>query len=121
MLTGWLTSAIAVRIAAALGLIGVGLGAFGAHGLEELLSANERMETWRTAVLYHLVHAVAMLVLAFRSPLPRGAFTWFLLGVLIFSGSLYLLSVTGVRWLGAITPLGGVAFLLGWGWLLIRG
>jgi uncharacterized membrane protein YgdD (TMEM256/DUF423 family) len=121
MLTGWLTPAIAVRIAAALGLIGVGLGAFGAHGLKDLLTATDRLETWQTAVLYQLVHAVAMLAIALRAPLARGPFTWFLIGVLIFSGSLYLLSVTGVRWLGAITPLGGVAFLVGWVWLLIRG
>jgi uncharacterized membrane protein YgdD (TMEM256/DUF423 family) len=121
MLTGWLTPAIAIRIAAALGLIGVGLGAFGAHGLKETLAASGRLETWQTAVLYQLVHAVAMLALALRTPLARGPFTWFLIGIIIFSGSLYLLSVTGVRWLGAITPIGGVAFLVGWAWLLVRG
>ena len=72
--------------------LGVALGAFGAHGLEEVLEKNSRVETWATAVLYHLVHGIALLVLGlFRIP-PRGAWICFASGILIFSGSLYVLS-----------------------------
>lgn len=110
----------ALRVAALIGLFGVGLGAFGAHALEGLLERQGRVDTWETAVLYHLVHAAAMLALALRTPPAKTAFTLFLAGVIVFSGSLYLLSVTGAGWLGAITPLGGLAFLAGWGVLLIR-
>lgn len=110
----------AFRISAALGFLAVALGAFGAHGLESLLVANDRLDTWETAVLYHAIHAVMMCLVAGREPLSRGPWFCFLAGVVIFPGTLYLLSVTNVRWLGAITPLGGVAFLAGWLWLVIR-
>lgn len=103
-----------LRIAAAFGFLGVGLGAFGAHGLSGRLEAFGRVDTWHTAVFYHLTHAVVLLVLATRPRIPRGAF-WFLsAGIVIFSGSLYLLALTNATWLGAITPLGGLAFLVGW-------
>jgi len=104
------------RVAAVLGFLAVALGAFGAHGLRARLGAAE-LEVWRTAALYHLVHAVAMLAVALagarvrRGRLICGLWT---AGVVIFGGSLYLLAATGLRWLGAVTPLGGAAFLAGW-------
>lgn len=102
------------RIAAILGFAGVALGAFGAHGLKETLEGLGHTETWRTAAFYHLIHTVVLLVLAKSTPVPRFAPIFFLAGILIFSGSLYLLSVTGVRWLGALTPIGGICLLAAW-------
>lgn len=102
---------IAQKIAALLGLTGVALGAFGAHGFKDTLTANETVAVWQTAVLYHLVHAVASLWAADRRP----AITWiWAIGVLIFSGSLYTLALTNIRWLGAVTPIGGTLFIIGW-------
>ncbi len=108
----------AIRIAAVMGFLAVALGAFGAHGLEKLLQANERVETWHTAVFYHFIHTLMLYVLAQREPFRRGPWWSFFLGIVVFSGSLYLLSITNMRWLGAITPLGGVSFLAGWFWLV---
>ena len=108
------------RVAAAFLFLGVALGAFGAHGLEKIFAANGRRGTWETAALYHLVHAVALLVLANRQPVPRGPWTLLAVGIVIFSGSLYLLAYSGVTWLGAITPVGGLCFLAGWAWLVVR-
>ncbi|MFN0067203.1 MAG: DUF423 domain-containing protein [Limisphaerales bacterium] len=102
------------RVAAVLGFLAVALGAFGAHGLKPVLERHGTLATWDTAVLYHAVHAVALLALAARARVPAFTAWCFVSGLVVFSGSLYLLSVTGVRWLGAITPLGGVAFLVGW-------
>ena len=109
-----------VRLGAVIIFLGVALGAFGAHGLEHLLKENERAETWDTAVLYHLFHGIGLLVLGlFRVP-PRGVWIWFTLGILIFSGSLYALSLTNFTKLGMITPVGGLAFLGGWLMLFLR-
>ena len=102
---------LATQIAGVLGFLGVALGAFGAHQLAPLLSANQTSSIWQTAVLYHLVHAVAALWATDRHPMA--VWIW-ALGILVFSGSLYLLAVTNIRWLGAITPIGGVLFLAGW-------
>jgi len=77
------------------------------------------MEVWNTAVLYHLAHAVALLALSMQATASRGALYFLLAGVVIFSGSLYVLAVTNVRWLGAITPIGGLCLLAGWVWLTI--
>jgi uncharacterized membrane protein YgdD (TMEM256/DUF423 family) len=96
-----------------LGGLGVALGAFGAHGLAEILTTNGRVDTWETASLYHLVHAVAILLVPAQYGKWSAAF-WFTIGITIFSGSLYLLSITNIGWLGAITPIGGVCFLVGW-------
>lgn len=102
------------------GALAVGLGAFGAHGLEALLVQNGRLDTFQTAVNYHFYHTLALLgigVLASTKPQWKGfSFTaWcMILGIMIFSGSLYVLSLTGITWLGAITPLGGLSFILGW-------
>ena len=110
--------ATVIRIGAGLAFLGVGLGAFGAHGLEELLVENGRVDTWETAVLYHLVHAVALLALGLSPRLCTGTCLCFAGGTVLFSGSLYVLSLTNATKLGMITPLGGIAFLVGWGILL---
>lgn len=111
----------AFRLAAILGFLAVSLGAFGAHALEDTLVANDRVDVWETAVLYHFVHALVMLWLAGRPRFHRGPFIALLAGVVIFSGSLYALAVTNIGVLGAITPLGGVSFMVGWAWLAIAG
>jgi len=92
----------------------VALGAFGAHGLHGLLEKNNAVEIWKTASTYHLVHAVVLLFVANRTPFARGAWMLFMAGVILFSGSLYLLAVTGIHWIGAITPVGGIGLLAGW-------
>jgi uncharacterized membrane protein YgdD (TMEM256/DUF423 family) len=102
------------RVAAVFGFLGVALGAFGAHGLHELLVKNQRLDTWETAVFYHLVHAVVLLSLSWGSHLPRITARLFIAGIIVFSGTLYILALTNIRWLGAITPLGGLALLGGW-------
>ena len=109
-----MTSATAFRISAAFGFLAVALGAFGAHGLKDILTRNDALATWQTAALYHLVHSAVMLALASREPLRVWTWRLFALGVLIFSGSLYTLALSGVKVLGAITPIGGVCLLGGW-------
>ena len=99
-------------------LIAVVLGAFGAHGLKGRLT-TEMLNAFEVGVRYQIYHALALLAVAWAfSRWPRAEVTaagWlFVAGTIIFSGSLYFLSLTGVRWIGAITPIGGVAFLLGW-------
>lgn len=104
------------------GFLAVVLGAFGAHGLEAQLSP-ERLATFNTGVDYHMYHSLALLALAIyvrfepASRLLDITGYAFMFGIIVFSGSLYLLSVSGITWLGAITPIGGVAFLAGWGCL----
>lgn len=107
------------RIAAALCFLAVALGAFGAHALRSTIESHGLLDAWNKAVLYHFVHAIALLVLVLFGTVNRGA--WFLLfaGIILFSGSLYTMALTNVRWLGAITPLGGLCFLAGWAWLVI--
>ena len=85
-----MTNTLATRIAAATGFLAVALGAFGAHGLKQVLEQNQTVETWKTAALYHLVHAVMLFMLAARKPLSRGPWLSFLIGIMIFSGSLTL-------------------------------
>ena len=102
------------RMAAALCFLAVALGAFGAHALKGMLQANGMMEVWNKAVLYHFVHALALLVLAVLPAAGRASLALFVAGILLFSGSLYLLALTNIKWLGAITPLGGLCFLAGW-------
>lgn len=99
-------------------LLAVALGAFGAHALRDRLTPD-LLAVFETGVRYHFYHALALLAAAYAaSRWPDGAVAvagWlFIAGILLFSGSLYLLAVTGTRWLGAITPLGGVAFIAGW-------
>ena len=107
----------ATRIAAATGFLAVALGAFGAHGLKDILAQNGTPAIWEKAVFYHFIHAVMLFLIAGRKPFAASAWWCFLAGIVVFSGSLYLLAVTNAHWLGAITPIGGAGFLAGWGWL----
>lgn len=104
--------------------LAVTLGAFGAHGLKNKVSA-ELLTTWQTAVLYHLVHALGLILIGILIQLlPQASLLrvsgWLLfIGVLLFSGSLYLLVFSGARQLGMLTPIGGTAFLVGWALLTL--
>ena len=100
--------------AAILGATGVALGAFGAHALKAMLEANDRTDIWETAVFYHLVHSLALLILSTQPSIRRSTFYCFVGGVAVFSGSLYLLCLSGLNWLGAITPIGGICLIAGW-------
>ena len=105
-----------VRLAAILGFVGVALGAFGAHALRGRV-APELIEVWKTGVLYQLIHSLALLALAALGPRagrPQLVAALFTAGIAVFSGSLYLLVLTGQRGWGAVTPAGGLAFLAGW-------
>lgn len=115
-----MNSTTLLRISAIIGCLAVVLGAFGAHGLEETLEANDRLATWDTAVFYHFIHAVMLWIVADRAKVHRGAWWCFFIGILIFSGTLYTLSLTNIRWLGAVTPIGGVSLITGWAMLAIR-
>ena len=110
---------ILFRIAAALCLLAVGLGAFGAHALKATLQSSGMTGVWDKAVLYHFLHALALVVLALHGAGNRVAYFLIAGGILFFSGSLYALALTNIRWLGAITPIGGLCFLAGWAWLAI--
>ncbi len=109
-----------VLLGSILMFIGVGAGAFGAHGLSGYFAQYPHLEgTYETAVRYQIYHALALFAAAWiASKWPGPLTTWagylFLAGIILFSGSLYLLVFTRINWLGAITPLGGVAFLGGW-------
>jgi uncharacterized membrane protein YgdD (TMEM256/DUF423 family) len=105
-------------LGAVLGALGVAAGAFGAHALKTRLTP-EMLAVFETGVRYHLIHALGLLAVAWAatrwtSASIRAAGWLFVLGVLLFSGSLYAMCLTGVRMLGAITPFGGVAFIAGW-------
>ena len=107
------------RLAAALCFLAVALGAFGAHALRPTLESHGMLEVWNKAVFYHFIHAIALLVLALLPTLNSGAWWALFAGILLFSGSLYIMALTNLRWLGPITPLGGLCFLAGWAWLII--
>jgi uncharacterized membrane protein YgdD (TMEM256/DUF423 family) len=109
-----MTDATHTRIAALTGFLAVALGAFGAHGLKDILTQNETAVIWEKAVFYHFIHAVMLFVMAGRMPFASVAWWNFLAGIVIFSGSLYLLAITNAHWLGAVTPIGGLNFLVGW-------
>lgn len=111
-----------LTLGAASGFLSVALGAFGAHGLKHRVGAG-LLAIFHTGVDYQAMHALALLacgLLALHRPSRTlSAAAWgFAVGTVIFSGSLYVLTLTGLRWLGAITPLGGTAFLIGWGCLV---
>lgn len=114
----WFSARACLLLGSAYGFLAVALGAFGAHALKARLSAD-MLAVWRTAVEYHFYHALALLLvgLLMRSapsaPLSASG-ACFATGILLFSGSLYVLALSGVRVLGAITPLGGLFFLAGW-------
>ena len=114
-----MTDKIAIRVAALMGFLAVALGAFGAHGLKAILARHDSAAIWEKAVFYHFIHAVMMFVLAKRRPVPSGPWLSFFCGILLFSGSLYLMALTNARWLGAITPFGGMSLLVGWLWLML--
>lgn len=117
------TDRIFIALSGVFGFLGVALGAFGAHGLrarlESLPDFARRMEWWETAARYQLIHALALGLAAYlatrgEGSAPKIAGGAFVVGILLFSGSLYTMTLTGMRGLGAVTPLGGVAFLVGW-------
>lgn len=107
-------------------MLAVAFGAFGAHALKSRLD-EYALGVFETAVQYHFIHSLALLavgILALSQPqaaLLRSAGWLFLVGMVVFSGSLYCLSLTGIKWLGAITPLGGLAFIAGWACLSVAG
>lgn len=109
-----------IQIAAVFGVLAVGIGAFGAHGLKEILNETGRTATFETGVKYHFYHSLAIFIIGILALVKpawsrlSAAAIFMALGILLFSGSLYILSLTGLTWLGAITPLGGVAFISGW-------
>ena len=109
-------------LSATYGLFAVVLGAFGAHALEARLEASGMHEVWKTAVDYQMWHALALLFLAI-APVQSRATEWaagcFCLGVALFSGSLYGLALDGPRWLGPVTPLGGLSLTIGWALLIL--
>ena len=116
-------AAASLWIGSALGFVAVAFGAFGAHALRERLSV-EMMAVWKTANEYHFYHVFALMlvgVIARQGRLPGLDISagCFIAGTLVFSGSLYLLAFTGTRWLGAITPIGGLLLLAGWAWLAL--
>jgi uncharacterized membrane protein YgdD (TMEM256/DUF423 family) len=115
-----------IAMAAALGFTAVALGAFGAHGLRSMLGdagdAFERIGWWETAARYHLAHALALGLVAWANERrPSRALTFsgvaFVVGVVVFAGTLYAMALGAPRWLGAITPIGGASLLVGWGTL----
>lgn len=118
-------SKIFVMLGAALMMLGVGAGAFGAHGLKPYFERfPDLASTYETAVRYHVYHALGLFTAAWLADkYPTSLTTWagylMVAGIVIFSGSLYLLVVTRQGWLGAITPIGGVAFVAGWSCLLL--
>ncbi len=105
-------------IGCALMVIGVAAGAFAAHGLKGRLSVDD-LDIWQTAARYHVYHALALLAVAYAAVRWPGSLVTtagglFIAGIVLFSGSLYVLALSGVKWLGAVTPLGGLCFLAGW-------
>jgi uncharacterized membrane protein YgdD (TMEM256/DUF423 family) len=111
-----------LSLGAIFAFFGVALGAFGAHALKEIFDEYS-MGLWQTAVNYQFVHALALVMIGFYERSSKFSLVWprrfFSVGIFLFSGSLYLLAFTGNKWLGAITPLGGLSFLLGWLFLAI--
>jgi len=109
-----------IIISAVSGFTAVAIGAFGAHGLREKLSA-EMLEVYKTGVLYQFFHTIVLLILSLNNFIKgKVASIFFLTGIILFSFSLYLYSTTGVRFFAMITPIGGVCFLIGWLWLVVE-
>lgn len=105
----------ALRVIAALcGLIAVALGAFGAHALRSTLASLATVDAWNTASLYHLVHSAVLLFIALVYPTARFGFWLFLAGIVLFSGSLYVYSVTGLKAVAMAAPVGGMCLMGGW-------
>jgi len=115
-------SKIWLLLAALFGFLSVALGAFGAHSLKNVLDEYGK-SVYEKAVLYQMFHSTALLAVGVLQHLFKGisfspAGFGFLVGIVLFSGSLYALAITGTKWIGAITPIGGLAFLFGWAWFL---
>jgi uncharacterized membrane protein YgdD (TMEM256/DUF423 family) len=109
-------------LAALFGFLSVALGAFGAHSFKNILDEYGK-SIYEKAVLYQMFHSMALFAVGVLQHLFKGipfspAGFGFLIGILLFSGSLYVLAISGVKWLGAITPIGGISFLFGWAWLI---
>lgn len=119
-----MTAKTVLIIASILGGLSVAIGAFGAHGLATTLQANGRIETFETAVKYQFYHTLALFLLGLlmtnytHAQFNLAAYA-FIIGIVIFSGSLYTLSLTNMTWLGAITPIGGLALILAWVFLAL--
>ena len=116
---------IFLAIASILGGLSVAFGAFASHALKEQLT-ERALEIWKTGTQYQMYHVLALILVALLltrtenpDPFLNTAGIAFITGIALFSGSLYFLSLSGIKWLGAITPLGGVAFIIGWGCLAI--
>ena len=117
MVAGWFAAG------AVLSGLGVLIGAFGAHGLRDRVTAD-MLAVFETGVRYHLIHGLAVLAVAWAASRWPGAWIgaagWlFVAGIVVFSGSLYVLAISGARWWGAVTPIGGVCFLAGWAALAV--
>jgi uncharacterized membrane protein YgdD (TMEM256/DUF423 family) len=108
-----------LRLGAAFCFLAVALGAFGAHALKAKLEVSGMLDVWNKAVLYHFLHAVVLVAFALYGAGNRATYFLLAAGIVLFSGSLYTLALTNIRWLGAVTPLGGLCFLAGWAWLVI--
>ena len=105
----------ALKVNSTVGAVAVVLGAFGAHALKDVLQSNGNIEAWKTAVFYHLIHSILLVLISFNSDyFNKLAYFLLLTGVILFSGSLYLLSFFSFSWLGPITPVGGIFLILGW-------
>lgn len=122
-------NSLLLEIAACLGFLAVALGAFGAHGMKEKWDAlpdkkesAHREDVWRTAAQYQLTHSVALLSLALTGVNTRFRWTarWWIAGIIVFSGSLYLYAYTGIKRFGAVTPFGGLLLMAGWFALVLR-
>jgi len=116
-------SRIIITVASVMLALAVAIGAFGAHGLKAHLTP-EMLQTYKTGVEYHFYHALGLLLVGVLSvSMPSNLLNWstFLLalGIILFSGSLYVLAISGIKWLGAITPLGGLSFIAGWIFLFL--
>jgi uncharacterized membrane protein YgdD (TMEM256/DUF423 family) len=110
---------------AILGMLGVIMGAFGAHALEDILTSNGTLDTFQTGARYHMYHALFLLAVGVVSEFGTSKWlrlsTWFAIGgTVIFAGTLYLLAILNLRWMGAITPIGGLLLILGWFFLLLH-
>jgi uncharacterized membrane protein YgdD (TMEM256/DUF423 family) len=109
-----------IIISSVAGFTAVAIGAFGAHGLREKLSP-EMLEVYKTGVFYHFVHTIVLLILSLTDFIKsKISSIFFLIGIILFSFSLYIYSTSGIRFFAMVTPVGGVSFLTGWFWLIVE-
>ncbi|HZW40554.1 MAG TPA: DUF423 domain-containing protein [Ignavibacteriaceae bacterium] len=105
--------------AGVMGFLGVAIGAFGAHSLKDVLT-EQTIKTFQTGVLYHLVHSAVLLALALSNYKFKNSLIFITTGIILFSFSLYIYSITGIKFLAIVTPFGGVSFLLGWLFVILE-